>query len=103
MQRVASTTYGSAIAPVGQALIQSEQVPQRSEPGTSGGSASVVRISPNNNQEPCSDDTSCECFPLLLGPVRCDQAFAMIGPVSTYHFVIAPGVNSCIFFSRIAN
>src|SRR5262249_36491081 len=79
------------MAPVGQALIQSEQVPQRSEPGTSGGSASVVRISPNNNQEPCSEDTRLECFPIQPRPARCAQAFSIIGPVSTYDFVSTPG------------
>ena len=83
MQRRASTTYGSVIAPVGQARMQSVQDPHRSVPGSSGSRSSVVRISPKRSHDPYCVETRFECFPIQPSPACWAHAFSITGPVST--------------------
>ena len=52
MQRRASRRCGAVIAPVGQAVMQRVQVPQRAGCGGSGANSSVVRISARKNHVP---------------------------------------------------
>ncbi len=71
------------MAPVGQAGMQAEQVPQCAVAGSSTGSGRSVRISPMKKYEPASRAMRLVCLPIQPIPALRASAFSSTGPEST--------------------
>ena len=84
MHRRASSVKGAGRAPVGQALRQRVQDPQRLCSGASGSSSAVVRISARRNQLPRLREIRLVCLPTNPTPARWAKSRSRMGPVSTY-------------------
>jgi hypothetical protein len=90
MQRVASSWYGAGNASVGQTSRQARHDPQRSSPGASRGSSSVVKIAPRKNQFPRSRPRRFVCLPCQPSPAAAASGFSITGAVSTKTLISAP-------------
>src|SRR5712692_10808964 len=89
IHRLASRTYGSTIAAVGQASMHRRQFPHKSgggaSPGASeGANSSEVMITPRKNIEPISSLIRQVFFPCQPSPACRATTRSRIGPVSTY-------------------